>query len=161
MEEDAHRLAIMEDAMSNRQSSDLERERTLTQTHQKSGLVSLHPAVYRIIAFLAAVFVLAAWSFWAGGHGGIIGLVLAVVTLIVGFLLLVPGALARIWFRHHEPAEDPGEPTMPFREWLREDVVVQRYRLRGSEAALTALMPIAAGAVGMLLLALIHAIEIA
>ncbi|MGH7226826.1 MAG: hypothetical protein ACRELF_26730, partial [Gemmataceae bacterium] len=74
--------------------------------------------------------------------------------------LLVPGALARIWFRHHEPAEDAGEPTVPFYQWLHQDVMVQRDRLRGSDAAITALMPIAAGAICMVLLALVHALEI-
>ena len=144
--------------MTDEPQSDLEKERALTQARTRSGLVSLHPTVYLIIVLLAGVFVLSSWTFF--GLGGYTGLVLVVLTLIVGFVIAIPSVLARVWRRHHDPVADPGAPTDSFSHWLKSDVTVQRYHVVGRDAAAAALLPIAAGAIGMLLLALIHALEI-
>jgi hypothetical protein len=122
--------------------------------HQRNGLVSLHPTVYYLFVALAAIFVLAAWSFF--GTGKYAGIVLAVVTLFVGFAIGVLSDIAHVWHDHHDPAEDPGAPTQSFHEWLRSDVRIARDTVSGKHAAFMAALPIGAGAVGMVLLAIVH-----
>jgi VIT1/CCC1 family predicted Fe2+/Mn2+ transporter len=144
----------MTDRIAPRQNSPL--------VHTGSGLVSLHPTVYRIITALAGVFILAAWSFFGPGSGvgHYTALALAVATLFVGFVIAIPADIAHVWRRHHELAKEPGTSNDSFRLWLRQDVVIRHGRMSGAAAAFAALLPVAACAVGMVLLALAHALTV-
>lgn len=127
--------------------------------HTGSGLVSLHPVVYRIFLVLAAAFVLAAWTFFGPGQYSL--LVMAVVTLFFAFAIGIVGDIAHIWRDHHDLREDPGEPTENFHAWLRSDVAIQRGIVSGRHAAFMAALPVGACAVGMVLLALAHWVALA
>jgi hypothetical protein len=126
--------------------------------HQKQGLVSLHPTIYRIFMLLAAVFVLAAWSFFGAGQYSAI--VLAVVTLFFVFSIGVVGDLAHIWRDHHDLREDPGAPTDSFRHWLHSDVTIQGSTISGKQAATMAALPVAAVAVAMVAIAIAHVVAV-
>lgn len=126
--------------------------------HQKQGLVSLHPTVYRIFMVLALVFVLASWSFFGAGQYS--ALALAVVTLFFAFSIGVVGDLAHIWRDHHDLREDPGAPTESFRRWLRSDVQIQRGTVSGRHAATMAALPVVAVAVAMVAIAIVRVAEI-
>ena len=118
--------------------------------HQKHGLVSLHPKVYGFLAAMAVLFILATWTFF--GHARI-GFVPVAVTLFILFGIAIVADIAHIWHDHHDPAEDPGEPTQSFPEWLDSEVRIQRGTLSGRHAAVMAALPVAAGGIGMVLLA--------
>jgi hypothetical protein len=126
--------------------------------HQHNGLVSLHPAVYHIFIALAVLFVVGAWSFF--GAGKYAAIVMVVVTLFVGFAIGIVTDLAHIWRDHHDLSEDPGEPTESFHEWLRSPVKIQWGTISGKHAFTAAVLPVAAGGIGMALLAIAHAIAV-
>jgi hypothetical protein len=120
--------------------------------HQRQGLVALHPTVYRIFVLLAAIFVLASWSFFGGGQYAAI--VLVVVTLFFGFAIGIVADLAHIWRDHHDLREDAGAPTDSFQHWLHSDVAIQRGTISGKQAATMAALPIMAVAVAMVAIAI-------
>lgn len=116
--------------------------------HQKQGLVSLHPKVYHFLAAMAVLFILAAWTFFAHAQYGFVPVA---VTL---FILFGIGIVA------DDPIEDPGEPTQSFPEWLAGDVKIQPGTVSGKHAAVMAALPIAAGGVGLALLAVARLIAV-
>lgn len=115
---------------------------------------ALHPFVYRIHAALLLWMVLAAWGF-VGGKAGDLGLALAVVTGLVVVAILIPWTLWRIWRtgRAAGRAREPGVPS--FREWLLGDLETWQAPLRGTDAAVEAILPLAAGAIGMTAFAIV------
>ena len=125
--------------------------------HQKQGLVSLHPKVYHFLGAMAVLFILATWTFF--GHAQY-GFVPVAVTLFILFGIAIVADIAHIWHDHHDPGEDPGEPTQSFPEWLASDVKIQRSTVSGKHAALMAALPIAAGGIGMALLAVARLIAV-
>jgi hypothetical protein len=124
----------------------------------RNALITLHPAVYGIIIGLAVVFLAGAWSFFGSGH--YTGLVLVVVTLFFIFAVGIPGELGRIWTNHHGEAGRPQAPPVPFRRWLRGEFTFRRERLKGSDGAAEALLPIAAVAISMVLFAICRFIAV-
>ena len=55
---------------------------------------------------------------------------------------------------------DGGDDTQSLRRWLRATFATEQDRLSGAEAATLVLLPIAAGAIGMMLFAIIfHIVE--
>jgi hypothetical protein len=118
--------------------------------HQKQGLVSLHPKIYHFLGAMAVLFILAAWTFF--GHAQY-GFVPVAVTLFILFGIGIIADIAHIWHDHHDPGEDPGEPTQSFPEWLASDVKIQPGTVSGKHAAVMAVLPIAAGGIGLALLA--------
>jgi hypothetical protein len=114
--------------------------------HNRPTFQQLHPNVPKVAAGLVAWFVLMAWVFF--DRQSLIGLPLAFVTvlfLVVGLLL---GALSLVWYRHR-PAHTRHPNKIPFRDWSVGDFAVWDGKLRGSEAAIQILLPIAAGAFGL------------
>lgn len=108
-----------------------------------------HPGFVRAILGLALIFIAGAWSFLSGR--GYIGLVAGVVTFFTLLVLAIPFDLWRIKAEHeHRSGMSPGS----FREWLNSDVDIWQDRMSGREAMITALLPIAAIAIGALLFAL-------
>ncbi len=114
----------------------------------------LHPVVYKIAGGLLVWMILAAWGFFS--DAGYSGLVLMIVTGFAIMILAVPYELWRLWRRErdHVPQRLP-EARRPFLEWAHGRLDVWQGSLRGSEAALLALVPLAAGAVGMTALVIV------
>jgi hypothetical protein len=138
--------------------SNLDRPPTEPVAHQGNGLVSLHPTVYRLFVVLAAVFVIATWSFFGAGKYSLI--VMAVVTLFIGFAVAILADIAHIWRDHHDLREDPGAPTGSFQTWLHSDVTIQRTTVSGKHAAFMAALPVAAVAVAMVAIAVARVVAV-
>jgi hypothetical protein len=113
----------------------------------------LHPLVYGSIVVLSAWLVLAAWVFF--DDGAYTGLLLAVVSLFLFIFIALPAVLWLTWRKHS--GENDGD-HLPFRTWARSECVTWQCRLRGAEAAVQVLLPIAALAVGMTAIGIIFAL---
>jgi len=108
-----------------------------------------HPNVYRLLAGLAAWFVLSAWLFAGGGHTD---LVLGVVTGLFVMSVGIPSMLARIRRFHRPPSVERPER---FEQWAERDVDLWTGPVKGKLAAIETLLPIAAVAFGMTAFALV------
>jgi hypothetical protein len=69
------------------------------------------------------------------------------VSLLLLVAVLIPLALAQVWRRHH--AHDPHPNAISFRDWRAGDFAVWGARLRGSDAVIDMLLPLAAVAFGL------------
>jgi hypothetical protein len=110
----------------------------------------LHPLIYKVNAALLLWMAFAAWGFVGKGYAP---LVLAVVTGLTVIALIIPYALWHIWQSHRPPGEAPAR--MSFHDWLLGDMDTWQTRLRGTDAAIQAMLPLGAGAVGMTAFAII------
>jgi hypothetical protein len=108
-----------------------------------------HPGVLRVVLALAAVFIAGAWGFLAGS--GYVSLVAGIVTFFTLVVLAIPFDLWRIKAEHDSSAQ---LPRGSFHDWLNTDMDVWQDRMSGREAMITALLPIAAVAIGALLFAI-------
>ena len=109
----------------------------------------LHPMVYAGILMLVLWFV---FSIWAFGDSGYAEFLLAVVS---GFFLMaaaIPFAIWRMWRKHSGAPADEGEPL---RDWALHEFDIEPGRMKGKEAAVEALLPIAAVAFGMTAFAIV------
>jgi hypothetical protein len=111
---------------------------------------SLHPAIYVTIAALALLFAASVWGFFAPTSRNYL---LAIVT---GFVLTAVGLPFQLWRvqRHGHDPRDMGLSPRPLTDWLNSDIEVWGSRMRGRDAAAAILLPIAAGAFGMLCFAI-------
>jgi hypothetical protein len=127
-------------------------DQTLPPDRRPSG--RFHPYVYRILAGLAAWFVLSAWAFAGGGHTD---LVLVAVTGLFAISVGIPSLLALA--RHNHPpdsaAERAEERMGDFEQWAERDVDLQTGPVKGKLAAIETALPIAAVAFGMTAFALV------
>jgi hypothetical protein len=112
---------------------------------------SLHPRVYQAMVGLLILYVLSVWLLIGDEPHN--GLVYAVITGLFVIAIIVPFLLWRTWCRNC--AEKPG-PSGAFRDWACREFDTCTGRARGSSAAVEALLPIAAVAVGMMVLALVY-----
>ena len=110
----------------------------------------IHPVVYRAIVGLCLWLVLSAWGFLGGGYSA---LVLSVVSLFIATVVVLSLVLRHI-SRWHRSSQDR-DATSPLGEWLSRDFTAWSGKLRGSEAAVEILLPIAAVAFGMSAFALV------
>jgi hypothetical protein len=117
---------------------------------------TVHPVLYRIIIGLTAVWVVVAWGFFAGG--GYASFVVAVVTFIGITAVVLPAELLRIRRKHRNVGngvEQNLQPTFSsFRRWLARDFNTPGGRLKGIDAAVEILLPIAVASIGGLLFVL-------
>jgi hypothetical protein len=120
--------------------------------HSRPESSGLHPFVYWSIAGLTLWLVVSAWAFF--DDGPYTGFLLAVVTGFFFMFVALPVLLWRVWRKH---AADTAGGHQPFREWARGECVTWQCRLSGAEAAVQALLPIAAAAVGMTAIGIIFA----
>jgi len=108
----------------------------------------LHPWIYRTIVGLALLLILSAWGFFGPGYSG---LALAVVSAFIFIAVAIP--LSPWWIsRHH--TTDPDQPES-FAAWQERDFEICEGRLKGADAALQVLLPIAAVSLGMAVFALV------
>jgi hypothetical protein len=108
----------------------------------------LHPWIYRTIVALSLLLVLSAWGFFGSGNSG---LALAVVSAFIFIAIALPVLLWRIWDGHRPDRSDP----VPFATWRWLDLEISEGRVKGAEATVEVLLPIAAVAFGMAVFALI------
>jgi hypothetical protein len=114
-----------------------------------------HPTVYKVIAGLAAWFVISAWIFAGSGKTDyLLVIVSGLIVVMAGIVSLL--ALARRSQRRHLPApQNEGPVGGPLHDWLRRDVETGTGSTRGLIAAIETILPIAAVAFGMTLFGLI------
>ncbi len=108
----------------------------------------LHPWIYRTIVGFALLLILSAWGFFGPGYSG---LALAVVSTFIFIAVAIPVILWWIW-RHH--TTDPDQPES-FAAWQERDFEICEGRLKGADAAMQVLLPIAAVSLGMAVFALV------
>ena len=116
--------------------------------------VRLHPAVYGTMIALAIIYVLAAWAF-AGTEST--AYLIVVVTGLFGMGVGLSLIMLRMWRKYHSPEQDQPDDhgdQWTFREWAADWFQGPRGREKGLTAAVEALAPIAAVAVGMVVLEL-------
>jgi hypothetical protein len=113
----------------------------------------LHPWVYRTIVGLALVLILSVWGFVGPGYSG---LALAVVSVFIFIAVVIPVILWRIW-RNHAADLDRAES---FAAWQERDFEICDGHLKGADAAMQVLLPIAAVSLGMAVFALVMHFDI-
>src|SRR5712691_4580844 len=111
---------------------------------------TVHPLLYRMIIGLTALWIVVAWGFFAGR--GYASLVVAVVTFIGIIAIVLPAELLRIRRNHRNVRNELEQNLQPtfgsFRRWLARDFNTREGRLKGLEAAVEILLPIAAASIG-------------
>jgi Na+-transporting methylmalonyl-CoA/oxaloacetate decarboxylase gamma subunit len=114
-----------------------------------------HDLVYRFIVALAAWLVLSAWGFSFIGSGA--GLVLAVVSALIFFMVALSGVLRRIWRKSGgaNDAGDMGSARSSAIDWLSGDFETHTGTVKGSRATIEIILPIAAVALGLTAFAII------
>lgn len=110
----------------------------------------LHPGLYIALVALGLWFVLSAWAF---GGDGYTDYLLVVASGLVFIAIAIPLTLWRVW-RHHSHTQEP--PTGSLREWAStSEFRTWQDRVKGKNAAIEILLPIAAVAFGMSIFAII------
>jgi hypothetical protein len=122
------------------------------RTRRRAPPVSaaLHPWIYRAMVGLALVLAVAVWGFFTTPGNGF---ALTVVSLFCFVAVAIPTLLWQIWRRHPERHPGDTEPES-FALWREHEVEIADERVTGRQAAIEALLPIAAVAFGMALFAL-------
>jgi len=123
----------------------------MEQLPEKRGdksTAEFHPLIYKVIAGLFALFAVAAWIAFA--RQGDTEENLIAVTLLFVVAAVIPYTM---WlsFKHHQTPQPTLKGSRPFRDWANSTVEVWGSRVKGKDAAINALLPIAAVAVGMVL----------
>lgn len=120
--------------------------------HNRPVFDQLHPRVYGAAVGLVGWFALAAWLFFDRSDGvGLsndIGLSLTMVSVLLFVAVMVPWTLSLVWKKYHMPRQSHPQ-EIPFQDWRSGDVAVWGARLRGTDAAIDMLLPLAAVAFGL------------
>ena len=124
------------------------------RNHRISG--AFHPLVYKIMAALAAWFVVSSWAF-AGG--GATDLALTMVTFIFLIGVGIPSLIGRIRRAHRSERPDDDESTSGddtvYGNWAGDEVELWTGPVKGKMAAIETILPIAAAALSMTAFALV------
>lgn len=110
-----------------------------------SVLDHVHPLVYTAIVGLALWFVLSAWEFAGDGYTDYL------LVVVSGFIFIVVALTSTLWWqwwknRRRDASQDDQESL---RAWAAGDLGTWQGRIKGSNAAIEMLLPIAAVAFGM------------
>jgi hypothetical protein len=117
------------------------------ELHRHNQPVSdkLHRHVYQAVVGLTLWFIVAAWLLFSGGPDADSFLI-----ALTAFFLIAVAIPLSIWLVWSKQGPGAGRaPGLPLRDWLSGDFDTCQYRLRGSEAAIQVLLPIAAVAFGL------------
>ena len=106
----------------------------------------LHPLVYRSIIGLTIWLVSSVWVLFSRGEYE--GITLTVITLFFVILVGIPVLLWLTWRRNVDPNERDGH-VAPFAEWTSHSFESWTGSVKGRDAAIQILLPIAAVAFGM------------
>lgn len=107
-----------------------------------------HPFIYKIAIGLVALFVVAAWATFA--RRGDTSENLVMVTFLLFVAVMIPLLLWLTW-KHQQSPQATLQGSMRFRDWARGSTEIWQGRVKGADAAINALLPIAAVAIGMVL----------
>jgi hypothetical protein len=113
---------------------------------------TLHPRVYLALIALAVWFVLSAWGF---GENRQTAYLLVVVSGLVFVAVAIPCVLWRMAYRRAAHSADNDASTRSFRDWATQEFEIWQDHVRGSNAAIEILTPIAAVAFGMTAFAIV------
>jgi hypothetical protein len=128
------------------------------QQASKRVVSVLHPAVYVALIGLTSWLVLAIWGF---GYDGQTDYLLAIVTGFLVIAVAIPSTLALMVHRQSHSGETKGSAKPSLREWMAGDFDTWQDRVRGRNAAVEVLLPMAAIAIGMTAFAIVlHFIEV-
>jgi hypothetical protein len=124
----------------------------------------LHPLVYKIAVGFVLCFVVSAWIFFDRQlffeRQNDSAPLLAVASYLLLVAVLLPLIMWRVWRKHKQQGPAAGETTS-FRHWAAGEFDVLGSRLKGSDAAIDALLPIGAVACGLLALGVVFALTVA
>jgi hypothetical protein len=121
------------------------------QQASKRVVSALHPAVYLALVGLTLWLVLAIWGF---GYDGQTDYLLAIVTGFLVIAVAIPSTLALMVHRQSNSDEQSSAKTS-LREWMAGDFDTWQDRVRGRNAAVEVLLPMAAIAIGMTAFAIV------
>jgi len=136
----------MEDTMSNH-------EQEYRQQGSRRVTGSLHPAVYMALVGLTLWLGLAIWGF---GYDGQTDYLLAIVNGFLFIAVAIPATLALMAYRQRNSDErksSGGDASL--REWMTRDFDTWQDRVKGRNAAVEVLLPMAAIAIGMTAFAIV------
>jgi hypothetical protein len=92
------------------------------------------------------------WGFSGNEHTG---LALTVVSVFVFVAVTIPVLLWRIWRKDTDRRPCPPSQPVPFASWRARDLEICDGRVKGTQALVQVLLPIAAVALGMTVFALV------
>ncbi len=116
----------------------------------------LHPLIHRVGAALLIWFVAAAWLLFGGA--GYIDLALAMISVLVFMVIVIPAALWRAKIRISgdgpppQANRDAAVKAPPLVVWLQGEFATYSGREKSSAAAVEMLLPVAAVALGITVL---------
>jgi hypothetical protein len=115
--------------------------------HDRPISDELPPIVYKVAAGCVLAFVVLAWIFFSAWPH--MGLVLAIVSVFFFMALAIPSAL---WLaaRSQRDSGTTQPEAVSWRDWAAGEFAASQDHLKGANAAVEALLPIAATAVGMM-----------
>jgi hypothetical protein len=113
--------------------------------HNRVVSAQVHPLVYAGVVGLALWFALAAWGFADDGYTDYL---LVVVSGFVAIAVALPVILSRVG-RKDQSTDAGTNRRESFRAWTAGDFVTWQDRLKGANAAIEILLPLAAVAFGM------------
>src|SRR5262245_55944038 len=103
----------------------------------------LHPVVYTILIGFVVLLVLAVWGF---GRDSYADYLLAIVS---GFIFIFVAIPATLYLMARSQQNDDAQDRGSFREWRKGEFETWQDRVKGTNAAIEILLPIAAIAIGM------------
>jgi hypothetical protein len=115
-----------------------------------------HPLVYKAAAGLVAWFVVAAWVLFDRQRDTELPLVMVSVLLLIA--ILIPYSLWRVWRRDQEP-RSVRENAGTFSDWAFGQVQVWQSQLKGTDAMIDMLLPLAAVAFGLTALGIVFVLS--
>jgi hypothetical protein len=141
----------MEGTMSNHDTMSNHNQENRQQAG-KTVVSVLHPAIYVTLVGLALWLVLAIWGF---GYDGQTDYLLAIVTGFLVIAVAIPSTLALMVYRRSNSDEKKSSAKTSVREWMAGDFDTWQDRVRGRNAAVEVLLPMAAIAIGMTAFAIV------
>jgi|GraSoiStandDraft_4_1057263.scaffolds.fasta_scaffold330873_1 hypothetical protein len=110
----------------------------------------MHSGIYLAMIGLLSLYALAAWILFGGDYYN--DLTFAVVTGLFVMAVAIPSALWLTWRRN---SGDAGTDDHRFRDWAAGEFEMGTGRFKGANAAIEALLPIAAVSIGLVALGII------
>ena len=105
----------------------------------------MHPIVYAALFGLLLWFILSVWQFAGDGYADYL---LVIVSGFVFIAAALPGILWWLWSKNRRPDTAQGE-SETLRAWAAGEIDTWQDRVKGTNAAIEMLLPIAAIAFGM------------
>jgi hypothetical protein len=110
----------------------------------------LHPGIYLAMIGLLSLYAVSTWVLFGGNYYN--NLTFAVVTGLFVMAIAIPATLWLTWIRNS--GDDAGDDRK-FRDWAGGEFEMSTGRFKGANAAIEALLPIAAVSIGLVALGVI------